>query len=296
MNNTRNRERKSKTILNSGINKIKSNEDRVICYRALKIPVGSKLYIIKSDEIILDNPLLHIETSKDTNKYTTDRNTCILTCNNDLYYDYLIQSNDRYYTIDYTMKRNENTLYHYGLTQIEYGSLLVIDSVDDIKEDKIFDITSIIHLINAFTKVNLDIYPKSLMVLNKDMLNIPGLFIQILDSKSIQQGFSASIGRIDRVRLFFNNYSRKEVMEALQKFNNMINDNILCICGSSNIYNIKEMSNDSLVNDITYYSDFEVYYELTDKFTMDVKHYIKNLIVKLNEVSNDKDISINVNK
>lgn len=296
MNNTRNRERKSKTILNSGINKIKSNEDRVICYRALKIPVGSKLYIIKSDEIILDNPLLHIETSKDTNKYTTDRNTCILTCNNDLYYDYLIQSNDRYYTIDYTMKRNENTLYHYGLTQIEYGSLLVIDSVDDIKEDKIFDITSIIHLINAFTKVNLDIYPKSLMVLNKDMLNIPGLFIQILDSKSIQQGFSASIGRIDRVRLFFNNYSRKEVMEALQKFNNMINDNILCICGSSNIYNIKEMSNDSLVNDITYYSDFEVYYELTDKFTMDVKHYIKNLIVKLNEVSNDKSISINVNK
>lgn len=296
MNNTRNRERKSKTILNSGINKIKSNEDRVICYRALKIPVGSKLYIIKSDEIILDNPLLHIETSKDTNKYTTDRNTCILTCNNDLYYDYLIQSNDRYYTIDYTMKRNENTLYHYGLTQIEYGSLLVIDSVDDIKEDKIFDITSIIHLINAFTKVNLDIYPKSLMVLNKDMLNIPGLFIQILDSKSIQQGFSASIGRIDRVRLFFNNYSRKEVMEALQKFNNMINDNILCICGSSNIYNIKEMSNDSLVNDITYYSDFEVYYELTDKFTMDVKHYIKNLIVKLNEVSNDKDISIKVNK
>lgn len=290
-------ERKSVTMLNSGINKIKSNQSTVICYRALKVPVGSKLYVIKIDEVLLDNPLLHIEVNKETNKYTTDRRKCILTCNNNLQYDYLIQSENEYYTIDYTMKYNENTLFHYGLNQIEYGSALILDSVDDIDKTKIFDITSIAYLIDIFTKSQLNIYPKSLLVINKDILTKPGLFIQVLDSKTIQQGFSINgIQRIDKIRLFFNNYSRKEVMNTLQTMNNMIMDNQLNICSYDNMFQLKELSNDNLVNDLTFYTDFSINYILTDQFEIDVVRYIKSVILNLYEIDLDKKSTIKVNK
>lgn len=285
---------KNRTLLSAGSKKISSN-NVLLAYSIIALPIGSKYNIIKDKEVVLDNPVIHKEVVKSTDAYTYTYTKLKLTVSNELSFNTLIyeKDTDTYYTITRSLPTNEYGIFHYELKMVDLAHILIHNKVEDIDTKKIYDITSIPLLLDLFNKNNIICIPESLFITNPELVKKKVITLRVLDSKTLSQGFSKDIPRIDRIRLFFKNYTRLEVMDTFQEFDRLINRGLLNIIGRENIYNIKEITTDSLVNSITYYVDFELNYILTDEVVINTPILIKTIKYIMNDkqftVSNKKD-------
>lgn len=276
--------RKTTALLEKGLKTIETPEE-VKCWGTISVPVGSKLFIIKTNEIKLISPVFHIDAEKTAENYNYRWTKALLTCNNDITYNCIVQHKDLYYTLEKTLRYTVNGIYHYELRQCDIGNLLIFDSIDDIPNDVLYDYTSLPQLIDLFLNTySINIYPKALLV-NKELLEGKCLFIQTLDSRTYSMGFSNPLPREDSIRVYINNYSKNELIELFRTIQKMINFGQLNIIGGSNIFNIKELQEDSYIPSIVGYFDFNISYLLEDN-VLDVKKYIESIILRINKERN----------
>ena len=273
--------RRTALLMEKGLQKLE-NPKSVSAWGTMTVPVGSKLFIIKTNEIELISPLFHIEEERTDEFYNYKWTKALLTCNNKIEYNCLVQHEDLYYTLEKTLRYTENGIYHYELKQCDIGNILIFDSVDQIPKDVIYDYTSLPELLNLFQNTySIDIYPKALLV-NKELLEDKCLFIQTLDSKTYSVGFNNPLVREDKIKIFLNNYSKNEVVELFRTIQRMIDFEELNIIGEGNIFSIKEIQEDSYVPSITRYIEFGVSYLLQDN-VIDTKKYIESILLKINK-------------
>lgn len=269
----------NKHLLEKGLKFIET-KDEVECYGSISIPVGSKLFILKTDKIQLISPVFHIDKEKITDKFTYTNTKALLTCNNKIEYNCLVKHNDIYYTLERTYRYTINGVYHYELKQAPLSNILIFDSYKDIPEDVLYDYTSIPYIINLFlNKYSIHTYPHNLLV-NDELLKDKCIFIQLLDTYTYSM--SKDSVKEDYIRLYLNNYSRKELYELLNKIELMININELNVINKSNIFNVKQLNDNSLVSNISGYIEFNISYMIEEN-VLDIKKYIESIMITINK-------------
>lgn len=281
-------QRASKSILNRGMKKISQSANYATAYNTISIPQGGRLFVILQNEITLNNPLLHLESELKSDKFTYDKKIGKLTCNNKLGYDTLIKYQDLYFTIKKEALYNENTIYHYELYQCDIANLLIFESIDDIDHSLIYDYSSMPYLLTLFDRYKIDIYPRNLMV-NRDLLKKKCVFVNVDESYSLSKAFQKPQQRIDRIKFYFNNYSKKELFEIQYTIQKMINLQELALVGYENIFEIKEINSEGYIPSICALCEFEHFYTLDDNIPMDLIHYIKKVAFDIQSLK-DKEI------
>lgn len=277
-------------LLNRGLQKL-SNPKSVKAFSFIGIPLGSRLLIIKQDEVALKNPLLHMSSDLKDNVYDYQGYDAMLSTGTKLLYDVLIYNpeTDLYFAIIGTATYNENNTRHYKLIQLDISNILILDGLDDPRfetiQNELYDVISTPQLLTLFEKYGIEAYPKNLQVLNRELLEEKALFIQTLDSKTLNNGFSMSGGlqRVDVIRLYFNNYTLEEIYTIFNQLNTITRNGELNIM-EGNIFDLDQIIEEGLVGKITYYSQFSINYKLIPKNPVDIKKYIQSVMVKINAI------------
>lgn len=280
----------SAALLNRGLQQL-SNPNAIQAFSFIGIPLGSRILLIKQDEIKLENPLLHIEEKLSNNEYSYQRASSYLSTATKLTFDVLVYNPERdlYFAIDRTHTYNENNTRHYYLYQLDISNILILNGLDDPRFDTIqnelYDVISLPQLLKLFADNNIAAYPKHLQVLNRELLETKGLFIQTLDSFTLGNGFKKSIGlqRKDLIRIFYNNYTLEEIydlFEKFQTFTTMGNLNIM----DGNIFELKQIEEDGLSTKIMYYSEFNINYILEPKNPINIKKYIESVMITIKSI------------
>lgn len=281
-----------KTLLKNGINKINTEaRNDIKAFECLTIPKGSKLFIIKDKEITLENPLLHIESKLENDKYTYQREKAILTTATNIQsYQVLIQNNqsNQYYTIENSYKKNENTLYHYVCNQVDISQLLIFDSIEEIQDNILYDFNSIPYILNLFTEEKIDIYPKELLV-NEPFIKKKGVFIDLVESNAINQGynpFNPTSKRRDIIRFYLNNYSNEDTFALQYKIHNMIEEGKLEILNKYSQNDIKTIKETGLYTSIGSFFDLEISYQINQEAPIPLQKYIQKVAVDYKGIKN----------
>lgn len=281
-----------KSLLENGINKINSEaRSELKAFECLTIPKGTKLFIIKDKEITLKSPLLHIESKLENDKYTYQRQKAILTTATDIQsYQVLIQNTttNQYYTIDNSYKKNENTIYHYYLHQVDISQLLIFDNIEDIDDSILYDFNSIPYLLNLFTEETIDIYPKELLA-NAPFIKKKGIFVDLLDSMGVSSAYNPqkpTSRRRDIVRFYLNNYSNEDIFALQSKINQMIEEGKLQILNYYDFNDIKTIKETGLYTSIGSFFDLEIYYTINQKAPIPLQKYIQKVAIDYKEIQN----------
>lgn len=279
-----------KSLLKNGINKINTEaRSEIRAFECLTIPKGTKLFIIKENEIILESPLLHIESKLENDKYTFQREKVILTTSTELLnYQILIQNTktNQYYTIENSYKKNENTLYHYYCKQVDISQLLIFNSIEEIQDEILYDFNSIPYLLNLFTEEQVDIYPKELLA-NEPFLKKKGVFIDLLDSVAISQGYNPqnpTSKRRDLIRFYLNNYSNEDIFALQSKIHNLIEEGKLEILNKYTQNDIKTIKETGLYTSIGSFFDLEINYQINQKAPIPLQKYIQKVAIDYKEI------------
>lgn len=279
-------------LLNRGLQQL-SNPSSVKAYTFMGVPLGSRLLIIKQDEVQLENPLFHISDRLESDVYDYQKTDAWISTGTKLSYDVIFYNPERnlYYAMGSSHTYNENNTYHYYLYQLDISNILVLDGVDDPRfttiQNELYDVISMPQLLTLFEKYNIEAYPKNLQVLNRDLLEHKAIFIHNLDSYTLGNGFSMSMGiyREDTIRIYYNNYTLEEIYTLFDQLNTICRNSELNIM-RGNLFDIKQVVDDGLVGRITYYSEVSINYKLEPKNPIDIKKYIQSVMVNIKAIRN----------
>lgn len=292
--------KRNEAILNRALNTLTSEatKQNIIAHNIIIVPVGSKYLFVKGLEIPLVNPVIHVETSVSNNSdvYTYQRTNITLSIGNPLKFDTLIhdRNSNLYYMILSQKPYNDNNVFHYNLEQLDAGNLIILNSIDDMEleqyKDQVFDFNSLPYLLDLFSKENIDIYPKNLQLFNKELLEKKGLFIEVLDSYTPAQypnfkNLKAFVNRYDYVRIYYNNYTQKDIMHIFEVYDKLIKKNKLSIT-EGNIFNIIKWRDEGISAPIATYSDFGLNYNLSNSNIVDPINYIKKVYLDISKLHN----------
>lgn len=280
----------SAALLNRGLKQL-SNPEAVQAFTFIGIPLGSRLLIIKQDEVKLQNPLFHTSDKLENDVYNYQKSDAYISTGTKLYYDVIFYNVERnlYYAIASSHTYNKNNTYHYYLTQLDISNILILNGLDDPRFDTIqnelYDVISTPELLSTFERHNIEAYPKNLQVLNRELIERKAVFIHNLDNYTLANGFSKKNGlyRKDLIRLYYNNYTLEEIYDLFETFNTMARNGELNLM-DGNIFSLKQVNSDGLVGHITFYSEFNINYKLEPRNPQDLRQYIKSVMVKINDI------------
>lgn len=280
----------SAALLNRGLQQL-SNPEVVKAFSFMGIPLGSRLLIIKQDEVKLDNPLFHVSDKLESDVYNYQRTDAWISTGTKLSYDVIFYNVDKdlYYAMASSHTYNKNNTYHYYLSQLDINNILILNGLDDPRfntiQNELYDVISIPQLLSMFERYGIEAYPKNLQVLNRDLLEEKAIFIHNIDNYTLGNGFNMSMGlyRKDTIRFYYNNYTLEEIYTLFDQLNTMARNGELNLM-DGNIFNLKQVVEDGLVGKITYFSEFSLNYKLEPKNTIDLKKYIKSVMVKINSI------------
>lgn len=272
--------RVTQALLNKGLSKIKTSN--VKCYQCLTLPIGSKLILIKSKEIILLNPYITTETKTTTEAFTYAKESAYISTGTELSYNYIIEYNNLIYTLDSSYKHSENGIYHYNLQLVDYNNILIYNNVDEIPENLLYDYSSINKLLNLFISNNIIAMPRNLLI-NKESLKNKTIFIEIEESNNISALYNKEnqyIERIDTVILYYYNYNYDEMFKLIELFYDLIERNEMQIVGNNSIFDIKDTAQYGVNTNLRQYSKFQLYYTIKSR-EESIKKYIKAISLYL---------------
>lgn len=277
-------------LLNRGLEQL-SNPEVVKAFSFMGIPLGSRLLIIKQDEVTLDNPLFHVADKLTSDVYNYQRTDAWISTGTKLSYDVIFYNVelDLYYAMASSHTYNKNNTYHYYLSQLDLSNILILNGTEDPRfetiQNELFDIISTPQLLTLFEKYNIEAYPKNLQLLNRELAETKAIFIHNIDNNTLGNGFTMSMGmyRRDTIRLYYNNYSLEEIYTLFDQLNTITRNGELNIM-DGNLFNLHQVVEDGLVGRITYYSEFGLNYKLTPNNPIDIKKYIESVMVKMNAI------------